>query len=421
MPTVCLASTDIASQFKDLRKSFNLLGYDVITYVHKIPNSPFITKDVYDYVGDNYLPILFQKLIISKGYIGRISNFLVRYIRPFFIRKIINNLIDECDLFIFLSSSFYQNFKDLEKIKNKNKKIVFIFCGDDARWYFSMEQDFNAHGLVPISYEKDYSYSTRALNFRLKAIRYAEKYADFIFSKREQSQLQIRPFFHFPMTVFYEDFPKNIIHQREIPIVLHAPTSPNIKGTKYVLDAFEELKKEGIPFQPILLTNFPNDQILNKIADADIVIDQLLIPGGGRLSTEALSMGKVVLSNMSYNIYNQGINLNDCPIIDVSPSTIYETLKKLILDVNSRILISKKGKLYVEKYLDTLTLAKKIDSLVKTNNLLPDYYPSFFLEKFIPESRNALKLYKKWTNFVKNENWFISSIQRINNSKIFFK
>ncbi len=421
MPTVCLASTDIASQFKDLRKSFNLLGYDVITYVHKIPDSPFIAKDVYDYVGDNYFPTFFQKLLKLKGYIGRVSNFLGRYIRPLFIKNTINSLIEECDIFIFLSSSFYHNFNDLEQIKNKNKKIVFIFCGDDARWYFSMEQEFNAHGLLPISYEEDYSYSTRALNFRLKAIRNAEKYADFIFSKREQSQLQIRPFFHFPMTVFSSDFPNSKITQRDIPIVVHAPTSPNIKGTKYVLDAFEELKKEGIAFEPLLLTNFPNEEILNKIGDADIVIDQLLIPGGGRLSTEALSMGKVVLSNMSYNYYNQGINLNDCPIVDVSPSTIYETLKKLVLDKNSRILISEKGKKYVEKYLDTVILARKIDSLVKSENILPDYYPTFFLEKFIPESTKALKLYKKWTNFIKNENWFNPSIQRIKNSNIFLK
>ncbi len=409
MPTVCLASTDIASQFKDLRRSFNLLGYDVKTYVHKIPDSKIIAKDNYDYIGNNSFPFFFKKLIGSSGILGRICNFIARKVRPYFITSIIDTLIDDCDFFIFLSSSLTENLDDLKKIKIKNKKIFFIFCGDDARWYFSMKQEFLANGLQPVSYEQDYSYNTRALNFRLQAIRKAEKYADFIFSKREQAQLQIRPFYHFPMTVFLSDFNTQVTHQRLIPKVLHAPSSPNIKGSEYVIDAFKRLETEGVSFTPILLENIPNQEILKIIEDADIVIDQLLIPGGGKLSTEALAYGKVVLSNMSYGNYYQGVNIDNCPIIDVCPNTIYDVLKNTILDLNFRTSLSMQGKKYVEQHLDTTILVKKIVALFEGKEIIPDYSPTYFMKYFIPESSKANKLYNSWTNLIKDEDWFKSA------------
>jgi hypothetical protein len=409
LPTVCLASTDIASQFKDLRKSFNLLGYDVKTYVHKIPDSKIIARDNYDYIGNNSFPISFKKLLVSKGFLGRIFNFIARKIRPYFISSLIDTLIDDCDFFIFLSSNFTENLVDLKKIKEKNRKILFIFCGDDARWYFSMKQEFLANGLQPVSYEKDYSYNTRALNFRLQAIRKAEKYADFIFSKREQAQLQIRPFYHFPMTVFFSDFTAKVTNQRLIPKVLHAPSSPNIKGSKFVIDAFNRLQNEGISFTPILLENIPNEDILKIIEDSDIVIDQLLIPGGGKLSTEALACGKVVLSNMSYGNYYQGVNIDNCPIVDVCPNTIYDVLKKTILDLQFRTSLSMKGKIYVEQNLDTTILVKKIVDLFEKKDIDPDYAPSYFMKQFVPESSKARRLYNRWTNFIKNEDWFKSA------------
>ena len=130
-----------------------------------------------------------------------------------------------------------------------------IFCGDDARWYEAQKQEFEGLGLDYIVYPDGYNYSEKGLNYRLEIIKNAEKYADLIYSKREQAQLQTRPFMHFPMTVYGEDFPKINLPQRRIPKIVHAPSSPIIKGTKYILKAIERLKSEGIKFEFIKVQN----------------------------------------------------------------------------------------------------------------------------------------------------------------------
>jgi hypothetical protein len=55
---------------------------------------------------------------------------------------LLKELVHKCDLFIFIWSTFKTDYSDLEYIKSYGKKIGFIFCGDDARWYYGMKQEF---------------------------------------------------------------------------------------------------------------------------------------------------------------------------------------------------------------------------------------------------------------------------------------
>jgi hypothetical protein len=301
-------------------------------------------------------------------------------------------------------NTVYPDRRDFKFLKAHGKKVVMIFCGDDARWYNSQKQEFESLGLDYIIYPDDYDHSLKSLNYRLELIRNAEKYADIIYSKREQSQLQIRPFRHFPMTIYGSDYEYKSNAQRVVPRVVHAPSSPIIKGTKHVLEAVENLKNEGVKFDFILLENVPNHKAKEIYGDCDIIIDQLLATGGGRLSTEGLACGKVVMSRMNYKVYDQGFPTDSCPIIDVGPKNLQSELKKIILDPELRNDLSSEGPIYVNKYLlaekfcfDILESLQKIEA---GEEMVYHHEPSFYKSNYVPSNSNERKLLKSWDDFL---------------------
>lgn len=324
--------------------------------------------------------------------------------------RVFRKAMRECDTFIFIWDSFKKDFSDFEYIKSKGKKLILIFCGDDVRWFFSQKQEFESLKMAHLTYENDYDYSIAGLNERLIRLRKGEKYADAIFSRRNQAQLELRPYYSWNMMVNTDLFPHNSTQRELNPVIVHAPTSRVIKGTQYVLDAFERLKKENIKFTPVLIENMPREQAMEIYADADILIDQLIGAGGGKLATEGLACGAVVMSHMAYDKYPQNTPF-DCPIIDVNHETIYEKLKEIILDFNRRKELASKGREYVLKNLDTGIFCQKVLDIIEDKEIDYDFYPDFFREQFIPESEEALVEYNKWNKYVSDCDWYKATIK----------
>jgi hypothetical protein len=424
MPVVCIAAHDIASQFKDLRRAFEEIGWEVITYVHQQPESCIIEADSYNIVGMENVPEIFTKKINSSSFpvsiinksLGRLAKTSLKYQN----KQLLNKLIKKCDLFIFIWSTFLSDYSDLKLISSAGKKIGVIFCGDEARWFYGMKQEFEEYGLSVVDYGQDYDYGIKGLRERLKRIRTAEKYADFIFSKREQAQLQLRPFYHFPMTVYQEDYVLNEQQREKNPIVVHAPSNASVKGTRYVLSAFENLKQKGVNFTPILLKNLNHKEAKEIYSNADIVIDQLFLPGGGKLSTEALACGKVVMGNMSYNVYDQGFPINECPIIDININNIVSKLESTINDYSLRKELAGRAQDYVSKHLRVQILAEKITGIFNGVNIPYDFVPDFFYSRYKPESEMAVKEINKWNQFVSACEWYKSFIPKGERNKLIF-
>jgi glycosyltransferase involved in cell wall biosynthesis len=274
-----------------------------------------------------------------------------------------------------------------------------------VRWRNAANQELEKLGLNKIPFEEINLYSQNHLLRNLQRLRFAEKYADFIFSRLNQSQIQLRPYYCWNMMVEPDNYKHNEEQRKLNPVIVHAPTSKAIKGTTYVLKAFEQLKKDGIIFTPVLVENTPHIEALKIYENADIVLDQLILPGGGKLASEALAMGKVVISAMGYGSFPYK-NAEDCPIVDADINSIYSVLKELILDHKKRSDIAKKGRTFSEKYFKPKYFCDSIISLIANENSLPaDYDPVFFRNDFLPEKEN-IEIFNKWTSFVKNEDWY---------------
>lgn len=81
------------------------------------------------------------------------------------------------------------------------------------------------------------------------------------------------------------------------PVILHAPTSPVIKGTPLVRAAVKALREEGYDFEYLELTNRPNAEVLAALDRAHVVLNQFYAFIPGIFGIEALAANAVLLTS----------------------------------------------------------------------------------------------------------------------------
>lgn len=118
------------------------------------------------------------------------------------------------------------------------------------------------------------------------------------------------------------------VPSNKTPLVVHAPTSRTIKGTEFILNAVNELKRSGFTFQFKLIEGVSNDEAKNLLSQADIVIDQLRIGASGYISSEAMACGKPVICYIREDLVSK--YPPDLPIVNANPDTITTVLKNLL-------------------------------------------------------------------------------------------
>lgn len=134
------------------------------------------------------------------------------------------------------------------------------------------------------------------------------------------------------------------------PVILHIPTEPLVKGTKYVVDAIEKLKSEGYKFEFRLKRQLTQSEMYEEIASCDVYIDELLCGSHGVTSVETMAAGKPTLTYIRPDLVPKFPA--EMPLVNTNPDTVYEKLKELICEPTLRADLSYRSRLYVEKYHD---------------------------------------------------------------------
>lgn len=112
--------------------------------------------------------------------------------------------------------------------------------------------------------------------------------------------------------------------------IAHAPSSPQLKGTRHIREAIEQLQSAGAPVELIELTGMSHANVMKSIAGSDMVIDQLLIGAYGVVTIEALALGKPTICYIRDDLrkhYGE-----DLPVI----SATVRNLKEVIVDLIGR-------------------------------------------------------------------------------------
>jgi len=135
--------------------------------------------------------------------------------------------------------------------------------------------------------------------------------------------------------------------------IIHSPNHRGIKGTEFIIQAVEILKKEGLKIELILLEKVTNDVVKEIMNNADILVEQLIL-GHGLSAIEGMAKGLVVISNLEDDTRNIGFRtysyLKECPIVSACPENIVDVLRKLVKEPLLRKELGDSGRAYVEKY-----------------------------------------------------------------------
>lgn len=146
------------------------------------------------------------------------------------------------------------------------------------------------------------------------------------------------------------------------PLIVHSPSAPVAKGTKYVRAAIENLQSK-YDFDFVLIENLPREEALKITRRCDIFVDQLIMGSHGYAAIEAMAFGKPVVCCINEKIEEK--YPSDLPIVNADPENFAEKLELLVKSGERRNELGKKGRNYVEKYHDERKIAKDLAKIYR--------------------------------------------------------
>jgi glycosyltransferase involved in cell wall biosynthesis len=141
-------------------------------------------------------------------------------------------------------------------------------------------------------------------------------------------------------------------------VVLHAPSDRLIKGTRYVEAAVARLQAAGYPVQLRLMHGKPHSEVRRALAEADIVVDQLLMGWYANFSIEAMASGRPVIAYIRDSL--KQVAGYEPPILSANPETIDAALIQLIEDATLRKELALAGPPYVRRIHDAARIARQL-------------------------------------------------------------
>jgi len=141
-------------------------------------------------------------------------------------------------------------------------------------------------------------------------------------------------------------------------IIAHAPSAPVAKGTKYVLRAVENLRKE-YKIEFVLIQNMPLPLALKTIRDCDIYVDQMIWGGYAVTSQQAMALGKPIVCYLK-PVLSENLYPEDIPVVHATVDNLEDKLAELIRNPHLRHDLGKRSRQYVEKYHDHILVAEKL-------------------------------------------------------------
>jgi glycosyltransferase involved in cell wall biosynthesis len=138
-------------------------------------------------------------------------------------------------------------------------------------------------------------------------------------------------------------------------VIAHTPNHRGFKGTEFVVNAIENLQREGLNIELLLLEKVTNERVLEILSkEVDVLVEQIVAPGYGLSGVEGLATGCVVISNFSDDSvmrpFRRWSFLNECPVVSATPESIEEVLRNLYNKPELRKELSILSRKYAEKY-----------------------------------------------------------------------
>ncbi|QDP42076.1 glycosyltransferase family 4 protein [Radiobacillus deserti] len=274
------------------------------------------------------------------------------------IEKFLKDSMNKYDIFHFhFGETFFSDKRDLPILKAAGKKMVVHHHGSDIR-LLSVAKKNNPYVRVKPEWTEEKIY---------KNLETLSKYIDHaIVQDYELEEYISNSYKHvhvIPHTIDTKQFKPVYPTPKQSPLIIHAPTMRDLKGTEYILHAVNALKQEGYSFQFELIEGYSYEETKDLLAKADIVIDQLRIGASGYISSEAMAYGKPVVCYIRDDLVSK--YPKELPIVNANPSTICDVLRNLLQHPEKWSELGTRGRRYIENYHDASVVADQYMNIYK--------------------------------------------------------
>jgi hypothetical protein len=247
-------------------------------------------------------------------------------------------------------------FRDLAWLKRRGKAIVVSFLGDDARQVDVSRTIFDiTHAAGAPTHDDDR---------KRRAIAAFARTADRIFAVNPDllhflpDRAEFLPYAAVDLRAW-----KVLETSNEVPRVVHAPSDRAVKGTRFVLEAVQQLQSDGVRFEFELVEGRTRSEARHAYERADLLVDQLLAGWYGTLAVELMALGKPVVAFVRQGDlhYIPPQMRDDLPIVSAMPESIYDVLKHLLTERRAELPeLGRRSRDYVERWHDPLTIAARL-------------------------------------------------------------
>lgn len=268
-----------------------------------------------------------------------------------------------CDFFFIWRDGFLINRKrEMGLITASGGRIAWMFCGDDIRSPQLQRQLSEALGTDSFAnygwYADERHASATYEAEKRELANLADSHADVVFSAPncQASYLDTNSgrfvaahgFVALEENQFCESDEK---FHRDLPIrIVHAPTSPEVKGTLLVRAAIAKLHEEGFAFEYRELRGANHETVRRELFEAHICLNQFLSIGSGVLGLEAMAARCVTLMSASPEL-DPSILPFDTAAWVVTPSwKIYDNLRNLLENATELPTIANEGCNYARRF-----------------------------------------------------------------------
>jgi glycosyltransferase involved in cell wall biosynthesis len=144
---------------------------------------------------------------------------------------------------------------------------------------------------------------------------------------------------------------------RDRPIVLHAPSSRQRKGTEHVVAACAEL---DVDLE--IVEGLDHREAFERYRSADIVVDQLNAGWYGVFAIEAMALGKPVvtfLHDEAVRKTEEAFGL-EVPIVRATKETLREALRPLVSSPEERLRVGAASRAYAEEVHDVERMTDRL-------------------------------------------------------------
>jgi glycosyltransferase involved in cell wall biosynthesis len=233
-------------------------------------------------------------------------------------------------------------------LKRLGKKLILMPYGGDSFVTDTIANVLWRHGLLI-----DYPQLGNDARRIERQVRRGTRHADVVVASLTHiaclPRWDILPLIYYPIDT---DGLEPCLPGTEGPVrIAHAANHRGFKGTEFVIDAVERLRRDGVDVQFDLIERRPNDEALRIISECDIYVDQL-IAAYALAAIEGMALGKVVLSPIEgtwYTLFRRYSYLDECPIVPATPETVYEVLSDLLARRDDWPDIGRRSRDFVER------------------------------------------------------------------------